>query len=75
MLRHLETFHLRKTAGDGYRHHALKRWRDILAWLAATGERARQRRALSRMSKEQLQDIGLTLDDIDGEIHKPFWRR
>jgi uncharacterized protein YjiS (DUF1127 family) len=73
MSRHLETFHLRKTAGS-YGYYALKRCRDILHWLAATIERANQRRALSSMGKEQLKDIGLTPEDIDTEIHKPFWR-
>lgn len=75
MSRHLETLRLRKTAGGGYSSQALKFCRDILHWFAAAGERANQRRALSRMGKEQLRDIGLTPDDIDMEIHKPFWRR
>ena len=37
-------------------------------------ERARQRRALQRLSDQMLKDIGLTRRDAEIEIGKPFWR-
>lgn len=48
--------------------------RDGLDWLAARAERGRQRRALRRLDAAQLKDIGLTPDDVEQEIHQPFWR-
>ena len=36
-------------------------------------ERSRQRRMLSMLDAEQLDDIGLTQEDVQREISKPFW--
>ena len=42
--------------------------------LVAGLERARQRRALQRLSDQMLKDIGLTRRDAEFETGKPFWR-
>jgi uncharacterized protein YjiS (DUF1127 family) len=36
--------------------------------------RVEDRNRLSGMSERQLFDIGLSRQDADWEIHKPFWR-
>ncbi len=45
----------------------------VFARLAAWGELTRQRRALSRLSPEQLRDIGLDCDAAMAEADRPFW--
>ncbi len=42
---------------------ALERWR----------QRQQQRRALAMLSDHLLRDIGLTRQDADQELRKPFW--
>jgi uncharacterized protein YjiS (DUF1127 family) len=46
----------------------------IAASLLAWYDRARQRRALLGLSDRQLQDIGISRAEADGEGDKPFWR-
>lgn len=52
-------------------------WR---CWCAAAGgvadslERARQRRALSRLDTRLLRDLGLQRDHVHGELRKWFWQ-
>ena len=36
-------------------------------------ERSRQRRMLSMLDVDQLDDIGLTQEDVQREVSKPFW--
>ncbi|MEM9762088.1 MAG: DUF1127 domain-containing protein [Pseudomonadota bacterium] len=36
-------------------------------------ERARTRRSLAALNEHQLKDIGLTAEDVDAELRKPFW--
>ncbi len=36
-------------------------------------ERSRQRRMLSRLDADQLDDIGLSPEDVQREVSKPFW--
>jgi len=45
----------------------------ILAWLVNLDAKYRQRIALTRMTDEQLCDIGLDRYDIGKEIDAPFW--
>jgi uncharacterized protein YjiS (DUF1127 family) len=37
-------------------------------------ERSRQRRALSELDDERLDDIGVTRTEAEREFAKPFWR-
>lgn len=37
-------------------------------------DRARQRRALAEMDDRLLSDIGITRNEAEREIEKPFWR-
>jgi uncharacterized protein YjiS (DUF1127 family) len=48
--------------------------RRVLEAVARSLERARQRRALARLSDEMLRDVGLTRDDVVREMVQPFWR-
>lgn len=47
----------------------------LYGWLDLWRERAGTRRALSWLNDHELQDIGLTREDADAEISKPFWKR
>lgn len=38
-------------------------------------ERRRQRRALAQLDQHLLDDIGLTREQVRGELVKPFWNR
>ncbi len=42
--------------------------------LAVWQDRRRQRFTLARPDDRMLRDIGLTTDDVQHEISKPFWR-
>lgn len=46
----------------------------LSAWIRDSADRARQRRALARLSDFDLRDIGLTRRDVADETGKPFWR-
>lgn len=46
----------------------------LAAWLRDGADRARQRRALSRLNDFDLRDIGLTRRDVADETAKPFWQ-
>jgi len=48
--------------------------RTFLRGLAEGFRRARQRRDLAALSDHNLRDIGLTRNDVDLEVRKPFWR-
>ncbi|HKF62727.1 MAG TPA: DUF1127 domain-containing protein [Dongiaceae bacterium] len=43
-------------------------------WLHLCGQRSRQRRALATLSDHQLQDLGLTREEVSLEIRRPPWR-
>ncbi|MEO1495355.1 MAG: DUF1127 domain-containing protein [Pseudomonadota bacterium] len=45
----------------------------FLARVAFWMERARSRRALATLNERQLKDIGLTAEDVETELQKPFW--
>jgi len=47
---------------------------EIAARLLTWYDRARERRALLGLSDRQLQDIGISRAEADGEGDKPFWR-
>lgn len=47
---------------------------DAQAVIAAWSKRARTRRQLRHLPPYLLRDIGLTSDQADQEIEKPFWR-
>jgi uncharacterized protein YjiS (DUF1127 family) len=49
--------------------------RSLLALLRAWQLRARQRREASWLTARDLADIGLTRDQLQAELAKPFWRR
>jgi uncharacterized protein YjiS (DUF1127 family) len=42
----------------------------VAQWL----QRARDRHELANLSVRQRCDMGLTLDSIESEVRKPFWR-
>ncbi|MDZ4736443.1 MAG: DUF1127 domain-containing protein [Rhodospirillaceae bacterium] len=46
----------------------------FLRALVAALERRRQRRALARLDRRLLDDIGLSADDVRAECDRPFWR-
>jgi uncharacterized protein YjiS (DUF1127 family) len=50
---------------------------DLALWVAATVVkwecRHRSRRALARLSPDQLKDIGITPEMADREVSKSFW--
>ncbi|MHA1553918.1 MAG: DUF1127 domain-containing protein [Alphaproteobacteria bacterium] len=50
------------------------RWFAIVAIVGRWIERAHQRRALSKLDAELLADVGLTREQADREVEKPFWR-
>lgn len=50
--------------------HAPRTKRPTLMMMIAT---ARQRFALSKLDAQQLADLGLSRDEIQAEIRKPFW--
>jgi len=56
--------------GGGRRHGWSRLWRRLELW----GERRRQRRALRRLDRRTLQDLGLNRVDVEREAAKPFWR-
>jgi uncharacterized protein YjiS (DUF1127 family) len=58
----------RKTAG-------LRRWLGhLLAGATRWQDRARQRRTLAELPEPLLRDVGLTREDVQAELRKPFWR-
>lgn len=46
----------------------------LLRALLAALERGWQRRALARLDRRLLDDIGLCADDVRAECDRPFWR-
>jgi uncharacterized protein YjiS (DUF1127 family) len=48
--------------------------RTAILWLDRVIERRNQRLTLAELTDEQLEDIGLTRDDVEREC-RPFWRR
>lgn len=46
---------------------------DIGFYVASLAERRRQRRALARLDHRLLNDIGLSANDMQDELHKSFW--
>lgn len=49
-------------------------FRRILATLVLWQERAAQRHRLADIGERQLEDMGLSRDDVRREAAKPFWR-
>lgn len=56
--------------GPGLRLAVAACARLIAMWM----DRARQRRALAAMDDRLLSDIGITRNEAEREIEKPFWR-
>lgn len=48
-----------------------RRW---LSAMVAMHERWRQRQALMELDDRMLADIGITRDEVRGEVGKPFWK-
>ena len=46
----------------------------FLRGVAESFRRARQRRDLAALSDHALRDIGLSRNDVEIEVGKPFWR-
>lgn len=46
----------------------------VLDQLAVWHERARRRRELVDMPDHLLKDMGVSREEVDSEIRKPFWR-
>ena len=55
-------------------HHDSGLYTPISEMLHVWGERARQRRELSRWTDRDLHDVGLSWSDVVEEAEKPFWR-
>ena len=49
-------------------------WCRLLARLLAWQERSRQRQQLALLSRHELDDLGLTADQVAAALEKPFWR-
>jgi uncharacterized protein YjiS (DUF1127 family) len=43
--------------------------------LSTCAERSAQRRALAELDSHRLRDIGLTREEAQAEVGKPFWWR
>ena len=54
--------------------NVLRAVRFLFDQVALWQERRRQRTALMKLDGRLLQDIGLSLADVEYEIRKPFWR-
>jgi len=54
-----------------FRRAPVRLFRMLLLWQARFSER----RHLSDLPDYALRDVGLTRDEIEGEIRKPFWRQ
>jgi uncharacterized protein YjiS (DUF1127 family) len=52
----------------------LPSWRLVIAFVARTCARRRQRRDLLKLSDHLLDDIGITREQAMEEASKPFWR-
>ncbi len=48
---------------------------DLAGLFALWRERSRQRRALMKLDRRLLRDIGIGRIEADNEARKPFWRR
>ncbi len=46
----------------------------VRQFLAEWRRRARSRADLSKFDHRDLQDLGMSRCDADGEVRKPFWR-
>ena len=55
------------------RHHILHHARDVLVLIDIWWRTARERRALARLDDRLLQDIGLTREQAEQEVMRPFW--
>jgi uncharacterized protein YjiS (DUF1127 family) len=49
-------------------------FRQLVGGLVTWQDRAQQRLALAELTDRDLQDIGLSRDDIERETAKPLWR-
>lgn len=54
---------------ESQRSHILRGFR-VSLWF----ERARQRRQLKALPFERLDDLGLSVEQVQHEVSKPFWR-
>lgn len=55
------------------RPHPRRRSR-LVAVIGRWWQRSRDRDLLKRLDARQLRDIGLTRDEVEREMAKPFWR-
>jgi uncharacterized protein YjiS (DUF1127 family) len=55
-------------------HHGVSTLPRLGRVLRIWRQRAAGRRELARWTERDLNDVGLTRDDIELEIAKPFWR-
>lgn len=60
-----------KAAGESNKESWLERAKATIAFYS---QRERTRSQLSRLSPEQLEDIGLTHQQAEKELKKPFWK-
>jgi uncharacterized protein YjiS (DUF1127 family) len=49
-------------------------WNHAIALISLWRERARQRRALAKLSDDDLKDLGLSRADVYAEGRKHFWQ-
>jgi uncharacterized protein YjiS (DUF1127 family) len=59
---------------DGVRRAGSGMPGQLLGWLFACSQRARQRRQLAELEPRFWQDIGVTRTAVREEVEKPFWR-
>ena len=71
MALHIDTRPTVARAGGSLGSVAKRLFALVRAWQA----RNRQRREAARLTARDLADIGLTRDQLQFELSKPFWRR
>ncbi len=52
----------------------LEKLQAVLSLLQAWGDRHYQRKQLAKLDARQLNDMGLTREQVVAEIAKPFWK-
>lgn len=62
------------TTHEMTKHHAPSDPFGVFSLLRTWRQRAAQRRELAHWTERDLHDVGLTRDDIELEVAKPFWR-
>ena len=70
----------RKGAPASSHHARAQTWRPaggtpFLRWCSRCSARSRQRQALAQLDYHDLKDIGMTREQANAEVAKPFWKK